>query len=317
MSVLVTGASGFIGRNLLERLPKESTIALGRTKPKGLFQYKFVKSNIDGVTDYSDVLMGVRCIVHLAARVHVMKDCVDNPLESYRAVNTYGTANLARQAANAGVKRFVFISSIKVNGESTIYGRPYTPFDIRNPKDDYALSKSEAELELLSISKETGMEVVIIRPTLVYGPNVKANFSSLMNLVSKGIPLPFGRITHNKRSLVFVDNLVDLIVSCLDHPNAVGQVFLVSDDCDISTSQMVGEMSEALGVSQWQIPIPILCYKLYGKLFKKSDVTDRLIGSLQVDISHTKDTLGWTPLRTLHEGMIETGNAFLEYKKVT
>ncbi|GHY11272.1 UDP-glucose 4-epimerase [Vibrio cholerae] len=174
------------------------------------------------------------------------------------------------------------------------------------------MSKSEAEEQLVALAKDSGMEVVIIRPTIVYGPGVKANFASLMNLVSKGIPLPFGSITQNKRSLVSINNLVDLIVTCIDHPKAANQVFLVSDDHDVSTAEMVRELAIALDKPTWQLPVPIWCYKLFGKLFGKSDIVDRLTGSLQVDISHTKETLGWKPPQTLQEGFKQTAQAFLQ-----
>ncbi|HGS5021744.1 TPA: UDP-glucose 4-epimerase family protein [Vibrio cholerae] len=312
MNILLTGASGFIGSKLLEELPANNILSLGRDNPKGQPSEKFFKLEIDNDTDYSVALSGVGVVVHLAARVHVMNDEVSNPLEEYREVNTRGTVNLARQAASAGVKRFVFVSSIKVNGEGTSQDRPFTSADLHAPEDDYGLSKSEAEQQLFNIGKETGMEIVVLRPTLVYGPGVKANFASLMNLVSKGIPLPFGCITKNKRSLVSVDNLVDLIITCIDHPKAANQVFLVSDDHDVSTSEMVRELAIALGKPTWQLPVPIWCYNLFGKLFGKSDIVDRLTGSLQVDISHTKETLGWKPPQTLQEGFKQTAQAFLQ-----
>ncbi|BDY04080.1 SDR family oxidoreductase [Ferrimonas sp. YFM] len=315
MTVLVTGASGFVGTKLLTRLSLKDVVAFGRKRPQSLESSQYFEGEIDGESDYSSVLDGVSVIVHLAARVHVMGDSVENPLQAYRKVNTAGTINLAKQAAAAGVKRFIFISSIKVNGESTTGGKPFTERDAHAFEDHYGQSKSEAELELQKISNETGLEVVIIRPTLVYGPGVKANFASLMNLVSKGIPLPFGAINANQRSLVSVDNLVDLIVICITHPKAANQTFLVSDDHDVSTSSMVREMAKALGKSEWQVPIPVWCYIVLGKLLKKSDVVDRLTGSLQVDITHTKKTLGWTPPQTLQAGFKQTADAFLKSKE--
>lgn len=246
-----------------------------------------------------------------------MDEKLNTSVNLYREVNTFGTINLAKQAIQAGVKRFIFISSIKANGEITEVDMPFKSDDKRSPKDGYGLSKSEAEEQLLKLAEETGLEVVIIRPTLVYGPGVKANFASLMNLVSKGIPLPFGCITNNKRSLVSVDNLVDLIITCIDHPKAANQVFLVSDDHDVSTSAMVREMAKALGKATWQLPVPIWCYNLTGKLFNKSDVVDRLTGSLQVDITHTKETLGWIPPQSLEEGFKQTADAFLQSKKTS
>lgn len=315
MKILVTGASGFVGSKLLEQLPTSSTLSLGRDKPERHSCEKFFKLEVDNNTDYTLALRGVGVLVHLAARVHVMNDAVSNPLEEYREVNTRGTVNLARQAASAGVKRFVFVSSIKVNGESSSQDKPFTSADLHAPEDDYGLSKSEAEQELFEIGKDTGMEIVVIRPTLVYGPGVKANFASLMKLVSKGVPLPFGCIKNNKRSLVSLDNLVDLIVTCIEHPKAANQVFLISDDHDVSTSEMVRHMAQALGKTPWQLPVPLWCYKLVGEMFNKSDVIDRLTGSLQVDISHTKETLGWAPPQSLQEGFKQTAEAFLQSKK--
>ncbi|MGF1788685.1 SDR family oxidoreductase [Photobacterium swingsii] len=314
MTILVTGASGFVGTKLVESFPCEHVVGLGRKKPLSFSPHQFVEAEIDGETDYSTALANISVVIHLAARVHVMGDSAENPLNDYREVNTLGTMNLARQAANAGVKRFIFISSVKVNGESSIPGSPFTYADKRKPEDFYGQSKSEAEEQLLALAEETGLEVVIIRPTLVYGTGVKANFASLMNLVSKGMPLPFGCI-NNKRSLVSVDNLVDLIITCIDHPKAVNQVFLVSDDNDVSTSEMVYEMAKALGKPTWQLPIPVWCYELVGKRLNKLELVGRLIGSLQVDITHTKQTLGWTPPQTLQAGFKQAADAFLKSKE--
>ncbi|ENH9245478.1 TPA: UDP-glucose 4-epimerase family protein [Vibrio cholerae] len=312
--ILITGSNGFLASELVEKIKDRKLSLLGRSDSNKHKDFTYFNVEVSGTSDYSAALNQCKIVVHCAARVHLMNDKVDNPLEAYRDVNTNGTISLAKQAIAAGVKRFIFISSIKVNGESTIARAPFRFCDPHSPQDDYALSKSEAELQLQALAKDSGMEVVIIRPTLVYGPGVKANFASLMSLVSKGIPLPFGCITQNKRSLVSVDNLVDLIITCIDHPKAASQVFLVSDDHDVSTSEMVREMAKALGKSTWQLPIPIWCYKLAGKLFNKSDVVDRLTGSLQVDISHTKQTLGWKPPQTLQEGFKQTAQAFLRSK---
>ncbi|HCH5886297.1 TPA: SDR family oxidoreductase [Vibrio parahaemolyticus] len=318
MSILITGASGFLSATLVPALPKEKKLVFV-DRNKSQFNdsdcYSFYQREINSTSDYSKCLKGVSCVIHCAARVHIMNDESSNPLEDYREVNTAGTLNLARQAVEAGVKRFIFISSIKSNGESSLLDKPFRYDDPRLPADFYGQSKSEAEEQLLELAEDTGLEIVIIRPTLVYGPGVKANFASLMNLVSKGTPLPFGCITDNRRSLVSVDNLVDLIITCIDHPNAVNQVFLVSDDYDVSTSEMVRHMAQALGKPTWQLPVPVWCYKLVGKLFNKLDVVDRLTGSLQVDISHTKETLGWEPPQSLQEGFKQTAEAFLQSKK--
>lgn len=311
-NILLTGYSGFVGGKLIKILYKENHLTLlGRTKNEF---GKCFNALVDGISNYQFALDGIDIVIHCAARVHVMSDKSIEPLNEYRQINTVGTLNLARQAVNAGVKRFIFISSIKVNGEKTEQKKPFTASDDHSPEDFYGQSKSEAEKQLLQLGLDSGMEIVIIRPTLVYGPGVKANFASLMNLVSKGIPLPFGCITQNKRSLVSIENLVDLIITCIEHPKAANQVFLVSDDHDVSTSEMVCEMARALDKPTWQVPIPICCYKLVGKLFNKSDVVDRLTGSLQVDISHTKETLGWKPPQTLQEGFKQTAQAFLQAK---
>lgn len=316
MRILITGADGFLCNHLVAKLePQLDLILLNRNGSKVNSKHTFLSKDISAETDYSDCLDRVDNIIHCAARVHIMNDESINPLDDFRAVNTAGTLNLAKQAVSAGVKRFIFISSIKVNGEATTIDSPFNSRNSRKPRDFYGQSKSEAEEQLLQLAEETGLEVVIIRPTLVYGPAVKANFASLMNLVSKGIPLPFGCITNNKRSLVSVNNLVDLIITCIDHPKAANQVFLVSDDHDVSTSEMVCEMAKSLNKPQWQLPIPRWCYKLAGSVFGKQDIVDRLLGSLQVDITHTKETLDWKPPQTLQEGFKETAEAFLLNKE--
>lgn len=314
--VLVTGSSGFVGRHVVEHL-KVLNVPFSITTRKS-FQIGDPSSHfipaIDRGTDWGEALSGVGVVIHCAARVHVMNELTEEPLALYRETNAEGTLNLARQASRAGVKRFIFISSIKVNGESSAPGKPFRNTDPHSPKDCYGLSKSEAESRLLELSEETGLEVVIIRPGLIYGPGVKANFSALMNLVSKGFPLPFGCFT-NKRSLVSIDNLVDLIFTCLDHPKAVNEVFLVSDDHDVSTSNIVRELAKALGKPTWQLYIPVWCYTAAGKVLNKKDVVDRLSCSLQVDISYTKETLGWTPPKTLREGFKSTAEDFLLAKR--
>lgn len=316
MNILVSGASGFIGRRLLQILDLSLVKAVGRNLPSDFPSSQFYKKNIDSSTDYSEALCDVDAVIHLAGRVHMMKEPSQIGASSaYHEVNTAGTLNLAKQARKAGVKRFIFVSTIKVNGESTEIGQSFTASDKRRPFDDYAQSKSEAEELLLQLAEETGLEVVIIRPTLVYGPGVKANVASLMNLVSKGLPLPFGCINHNKRSLVSVTNLVDLIVTCTEHSKAANQVFLVSDDHDVSMSEMVCEIAKSLNKSQWQLPIPKWCYRLVGTVLGKQKMVDRLLGSLQVDISHTKETLGWTPPQRLDDGFKEMAETFLLNKE--
>ena len=236
-----------------------------------------------------------------------------DPLTEFRRINVAGTLNLARQAVAAGVRRFVFISSIKVNGEETRPGCPFTAADVPAPQDPYGLSKMEAEQGLLEISRQTGLEVVIIRPPLIYGPGVKANFRSMMKWLSKQIPLPFGSIS-NYRSLVSRDNLVDLILTCMTHPGAVNQIVLVSDGEDMSTTQLLTRMAGALGVQSRLFPFPTSVLSLCAAAVGKRPVAQRLLGSLQVDISKTREMLGWTPKISVTEGLRLTALAYLDSK---
>jgi len=315
MTILVTGTTGFVGGAVITELllQKRKAKAIVRTHKHSFKQATYVDA-INAKTDFSQALEGCTTVIHSAARVHVMNDTSASPLEDFREVNTRGTVNLAKQAAAAGIKRFIFISSIKVNGEATVIGQPFTTQDPRSPEDDYGQSKSEAELQLLEIAATTAMEVVIIRPCLIYGPGVKANFAALMNLVSKGLPLPFGCITDNRRSMVSLTNLVDLIIRCIDHPKAANQVFLASDDHDLSTAELVSHMAKALNKPIRLLPIPLFLYRLAGKILAKQAVIDRLLGSLQVDITHTKTTLDWQPPQTIEDGLKQTADAFLQDK---
>jgi nucleoside-diphosphate-sugar epimerase len=310
--ILITGGNGFIGQELISSIYNREILVCGRVKPSIVNKQQFCYLDLSKDTLYTDMLHSVHVIIHCAARVHIMDDSSSNPLEGFREVNTYGTLNLAQQAADAGIKRFVFISSIKVNGESSELGFPFKPYDDFIPTDPYGLSKYEAEIGLRKIAEQTGMEVVIIRPPLVYGAGVKANFSSMMKWVNKGIPLPLGGITENKRSLVSVDNLVDLIITCIDHPNAINQTFLVSDDDDVSTSQLLANMACALNVSNRLLPVPSTWFIVAAKLIGKPAISQRLCGSLQVDISKTKELLDWKPPYSSAECMKKTANAFLE-----
>ena len=244
-----------------------------------------------------------------------MSDDSVDALEEYREVNTLGTMNLAKQAVASGVKRFIFISTIKVNGESTSLEYPFQASDPRDPDDFYGQSKAEAEVKLLELAYNTGLEVVIIRPPLVYGPGVKANFASLLNLVNRGIPLPFGRISTNLRSLISITNLVDLISCCIEHPKAVNQVFLASDDHDLSTKGIILNMCKALEKPNRMFPVPIFFYRIAGKMFKKEDVCERLIGSLQVDITNTKELLSWTPPQKIEDGFKDVVSTYIKRNK--
>lgn len=305
MGTLVTGVSGMVGRRLCQMLEQRGTRVTSAFRlPNSLIPgcTSACVGEIDGKTQWDIALHNVSIVVHLAARVHVMHETTTNPLAEFRRVNVDGTLNLARQAAAAGVRRFVFISSVKVNGESTQTGVPFTADDTPAPLDAYGISKMEAEQGLREIGAQTGMEVVIIRPPLVYGPGVKANFAAMMRWLKCGVPLPLGAI-HNQRSLVAIDNLVDLILLCLTHPAAAHQTFLVSDGEDVSTTALLRRMGQAMGCPARLIPVPSGMLKLAGALVGKSDVVQRLCGSLQVDIAKTRDILGWTPPVSLDEGL--------------
>lgn len=293
--IAITGYTGFVGLHLLELLQTSDVLLLGRQRLSNFKKFKQFDLNATQGLDLAHDLQLVETVIHLAARVHVMKEEIKEPISAFSAVNTEGTLNLARQAAQAGVKRFIFLSSIKVNGEGTDNRAPFTADDMPAPRDPYAISKAVAEQQLFELSKQTGMEIVIIRPPLVYGEGVKANFLSLMRFVGKGLPLPLRAIKSNKRSLVSVYNLVDLIKLCITHPRAANQVFLASDDHDLSTAQMVALMAKVQNKKNLSFPIPVWFLNLVGKLLNNNGVIDRLTGSLQLDISHTKKTLSWTP----------------------
>lgn len=300
MKILVTGATGFVGSHLVRSLDGHQLVAIGRTQVSGVEQFIFRALLPD--TDFIGCFHDVECIVHAAARAHIMKDEAADPLSEYRRVNVEGTLNLARQAAAAGVKRFIFISSIKVNGEQTAKDQPFYSHDTPSSEDFYGISKHEAEQGLRELAAETGMEVVIIRPPLVYGPGVKGNFASMIKLVGKGWPLPLGAV-HNKRSLVALDNLVDLIITCIDHPGAANETFLVSDGEDLSTMQLLQGVAEAMGKPSRLIPVPASLLQFGATLLGKKAVAQRLLGSLQVDISHTQKCLNWTPPLTVKQGL--------------
>lgn len=299
--VLITGASGFLGRALSRRLRADgfTVTALSRNAPVALGE-SWVK--VGQYEDADSLLKGQDCVLHLAARVHVMADEDGDSLAVYRAANVDLTVHLAQKAAQEGVKRFVFISSVKVHGEESSADRPFSAADPLEPKDPYGISKSEAEQALRLIAKHTGMEVVIIRPPLVYGPGVGANFGSLLRAVVRGLPLPLGAI-YNRRSLVGLDNLVDLIVTCATHPKAAGQAFLVSDDEDLSTPDLIRRIAAATGRPVRLFSVHIVLLSLLGKLFGRSAAVKRLCGNLQVDIANTKAVLGWKPPLDVNEGL--------------
>ncbi|MDP9712905.1 UNVERIFIED_ORG: nucleoside-diphosphate-sugar epimerase [Pseudomonas fluorescens] len=305
--VLVTGATGFVGEALVFRLLRDKVFSpvaavRGETRLSGLCR---VVAFDMGDRALLPPLAGIDVVVHCAARVHVMNDLAEGALERFRKINVEGTVRLARSAAEAGVKRFIFVSSIKVNGEMTLPGVVFKADDLPAPLDPYGLSKREAEDALRAISVETGMEVVVIRPPLVYGPGVGANFLSMMRWLERGTPLPLGAI-HNHRSLVALENLVDLLNVCISHPEAAGNTFLVSDGEDLSTTQLLRRMASALGVKPRLLSIPSWVLKTGASLIGRADLAQRLCGSLQVDISKTIDRLGWSPVIGVDDALKRT-----------
>lgn len=303
MKILVTGASGFVGKSLIAHLlsqghPVRAAVRSQSTEINGA--EVVTVGEIDGDTDWAEALKHVDAVIHLAARVHVMNEHSINPLAEFRKVNVGGTRRLADSAAKAGIKRFIYVSSVKVNGEQTRL--PFTELDEPNPQDAYGISKWEAEQVLNKISVETGMDIVIIRPPLVYGAGVKGNFAQMMNILKKGIPLPFASV-KNLRSLIYVENLVDALILCATHSKAVGQTYLVSDGQDVSIPDLLRKLSDAMGKPAKLLPCSPIFMRLAGRLFGMSDQVDKLVGSLQVDSRKIRRELGWKPRFTLDEGL--------------
>ena len=302
MKLLVTGANGFVGRALVSQLIRRGRTVVGavrddsRDVPAGARRIRV--GDLAADTDWRAAVGGIDVVVHLAARVHVTRDSSADPLGEFRRVNVEGTNRLARQAAAAGVRRFVFLSSVKVNGESGIYRES----DVPAPNDAYGISKREAELSLTEIAAETRMSVVVIRPPLVYGPGVKANFRALMLAVARGMPLPFGAV-DNRRSLVALDNLIDFIIRCAEEPAAANETFLVSDGEDLSTPELIRRLAQAMGRRAWLVPVPARVLTAVAALLNQRDAAQRLLGSLQVDISKARRVLAWAPPITVDEGL--------------
>jgi len=305
MKLLVTGYSGFVGKHLVDQLKKtehELTL-LGRKKPSENKQIQFYNFSLGDSSPELQIASSIDVVIHCAARAHIMKDEVDDPIAEYRRVNVAGTLALAELAYKNGAKRFIYLSSVKALGESTEEGHKFSYNSPYNAEDPYGQSKAEAEAALIHYCETVGMEYVIIRPPLVYGKGVKANFASLYKLIGSGFPLPLAGIKSNRRSIVAIENLVDLILCCISHPNAKNQCFMVSDNVDLSTAELIKLMAQAQGKRGWGVYVPYWCFSLIGKLSGKQDVIARLTGSLQVDISHTQSTLSWSPVMSTEDAL--------------
>lgn len=322
MIVLVTGANGFVGRAIVSRLTESGVQVragarnpISALPPGAIFVQmpNLAVADEDGfsaeVSSWADILDDVDAIVHCAARVHVLQDQSADPLASYRQVNRDGTLALAQAAAQAGVKRFVFISSIKVNGEQAPAHAPYTRHSQPSPADPYGISKLEAENGLFEIAEKTGLETTVIRPVLVYGPGVRANFRAIMKLVNRKVPLPFKTI-HNRRSMIFVGNLADLVRHVISHPAAAGNRFLASDGEDLSTSVLIQRLALALGQPPRLFTIPLPLMELGARLIGRKTIAMRLFGSLVVDSLETREALDWQPPYSVTEGLALTAAAY-------
>lgn len=307
---LITGANGFVGSSLMARLQAEGLRPLGTCRGTSLDRSLVSAPSLQAGNDWSHLLRSVDTVIHAAARVHVMREASSDSLDAFRAVNVEGTLSLARQAAAAGVRRFVFISSVKVNGEETPRTTRFAAGDEPAPEDAYGISKAEAELGLKVVAAETGMEYVIVRPPLVYGPGVKGNFATLMRAVARGLPLPLGAVTGNRRSLVALDNLVDLIVTCIEPPAAANQVFLAGDGEDLSTTELLRRLAAAMGVPVRLLPVPEWALRAGARFAGQERVFQRLCGNLQVDISKAREVLGWVPPISVDEGLRRTVEGF-------
>lgn len=309
MRVLVTGAAGFVGRAVCARLADAGMEVRGAVRAgAGPVVDVVAMGDLGPDTRWERALDGVDAVVHLAARVHMMSDAASSPLDEYRRVNRDATLALARQAADAGVRRFVFASSVKVNGEGTPRDRPFRPDDPPAPADPYGVSKREAEDGLAALP---GIEPVVVRPPLVYGPGVRANFLRLLQAVDRGIPLPLGAV-DNLRSLVYVGNLADAMAACVTHPAAAGETFLVSDGSVMSTAELVRALGAALGRRPRLLPVPPAALRLAGAVTGRGAAVDRLTGSLVVDDAHLRQRLGWTPPFSVREGLEATVRAYRE-----
>ena len=299
---MVTGANGFVGAALCDTL-EAAGLRVRRAVRTSSRPAEIAVGSIGSDTDWIPALAESEVVIHLAARVHVMKDSSADALCAYREVNSTGTRRLAEQAASSGIRRFIYLSSIKVNGEGTVPGSPYGPSDEPRPEDPYGLSKLEAERAIAEIAGRSGMEFVVVRPPLIYGPGVRANFHSMMRLVQRGIPLPLGCVTGNRRSLLSLENLNHLLLNCLDNPAAANRTLLASDGEDLSTADLLRRLGLAIGQPARLLPVPVPLLDFGARLLGRQDLARRLLGSLQVDIGETRKVLGWNPPVSVDEGI--------------
>ncbi len=308
MKFLVTGANGFVGKLLCKELLRQGqSVRAAVRSGRSLIDNTevIIVGAIDSETNWADALRDVDVVIHLAARVHVMRESATDPLAEFLQVNLHGTSNLARQAACFGVRRLVYVSSIKVNGEQTSATQSFTELDEPSPQNFYSISKWQAEQALWRIAQETGLEIVVVRPSLVYGPGVKGNFAQMLAVIAKHIPLPFASV-HNRRSLIYLGNLVDALIACSTHPVAAGQTYLVCDGEDVSTPDLLRQLGDAMRCPAHILPFPPSWLRMLGKIFDKSDQVERLLGSLQVDSDKIRRDLNWVPPYTLQQGLQAT-----------
>lgn len=289
---LVTGATGFVGAALVSTMRDRRMQVRDISRTSMNTAVKIPGYNVN--TDWSESLVGISTVVHLAARVHIMQETASDPLALFREANVAATLNLARQAATLGVRRFIFTSTIKVNGEATELDQPFTALDKDNPQDYYSLSKAEAERDLFELGHATGMEIVVVRPPLVYGPGVQGNFKLMMKWAASGMPSIFSGV-HNKRSLIYVGNLCDLLIRAIDHPNAGGKILLASDGHDLSTHEILTILTKSAGKTPRSLAVPLKFLQVGGKILGRSKIVERLTGNLQVDLTATREALSWLP----------------------
>ena len=322
MRVLVTGAGGFVGSALVRQLVAagHKVCAIIRnpdTKRSGLNRIEHpalkysVVGDVNAQTNWADSIEGAEVVVHLAARVHVMRQRSPDPLSEYRSTNVFGTRRLAEAAVQASTRRFIFVSSAGVHGMATHNGQRFCETDEPRPHDAYTISKLEAELLLKELAVKSGMEYVILRPPLIYGPGNPGNFFRLIQFIDRGIPLPLASI-RNDRSLIYLGNMVDAILICLSHPGAANKIYLVSDGEDISTPELITRLAHAMGKPTPLFPCPAVLLSFVGRLLGKTDEISRLLDSLAVDSSKIRSELGWKPSASLDQGLVETARWFLQ-----